>query len=132
MKKFALTKEERIKSFKIIEVLFKEGKSVKVFPFTIKWIIRSSDKARISVGFSVPKRFIKKAHLRNLIRRRIKEVLRKNKYIIIKPLHNNNIHIYFFIIYNTNVVENYTFINNKLVQTLHVLKNELLADSFSS
>ncbi|MFD0761599.1 ribonuclease P protein component [Lutibacter aestuarii] len=80
--KYTLGKEEKLKSRKLIEQLFEEGQRVKSYPIQIKYLsLNHSGEFPIKVGFSVPKRLIKLAVNRNRIKRLMREVYRKNKYL---------------------------------------------------
>ena len=83
MVKYSLNKKERLSSKKQISSLFKEGHSVFKYPFKLFYkIIPAPDNSVSPVLFSVsvPKRKIKKAVKRNLIKRRTREAYRLNKY----------------------------------------------------
>ncbi|MGI9569386.1 MAG: ribonuclease P protein component, partial [Desulfobulbia bacterium] len=73
-------KEEKLKSKKVIERLFEEGKRIKSFPLQLVFLkIDHQGESPFKVGFSVPKRQIKLAVDRNRIKRVIKEAYRNNK-----------------------------------------------------
>ncbi|MHB1147800.1 MAG: ribonuclease P protein component [Lutibacter sp.] len=81
--KFTLGKEEKLKSRKLIEHLFAEGKRVKSFPLQLIYLQISHDSEfPVKVGFSVPKRVVKLAVDRNRIKRMMREAYRLNKYLI--------------------------------------------------
>lgn len=81
--KYTLGKNEKLKSRKLIEHLFSEGKRVKSFPLQLIYLQISHDSEfPIKVGFSVPKRVVKLAVDRNRIKRMMREVYRLNKYLI--------------------------------------------------
>ncbi len=80
-------KDEKLKSAKLIEQLFKEGKSVSKDGFTLVYLIqdiRSMYPAR--AGFSVPKRNFKHAVDRNRIKRLMREVYRTRKIVLYEKL----------------------------------------------
>ncbi len=78
-----LPKSEILRSKKIIQELFRAGSSfLYLYPLQIRWISASSKQGSTifpQVLFIVPKKKFKKAVVRNLLRRRLKEVYRKNK-----------------------------------------------------
>lgn len=75
-----LSKVLKLKSKKQIETLFKVGKTIKGYPLILVYH-KESLEVPFKVGFSVSKRFFKKAVHRNLIKRLIRENFRKKKYI---------------------------------------------------
>ena len=71
---------EKLKSKKLIEQLFSEGKSVSVFPLRLMFIETSFDEdVKRKVGVSVSKKNFKKAVDRNKIKRLLREVYRLSK-----------------------------------------------------
>lgn len=79
--KYTLGKEEKLKSRKLIEQLFLEGKRVKSYPFQLIYLEKEhAAEFPIQVGFSVPKRNIKLAVNRNRIKRVMREIYRLNKF----------------------------------------------------
>jgi ribonuclease P protein component len=80
-------KDEKLKSDKLIEQLFKEGKSVSKDGFTLVYLIQdiqSMYPAR--AGFSVPKRNFKHAVDRNRAKRLMREVYRTRKIMLYEKL----------------------------------------------
>lgn len=78
--KFTFKKKDRLKSQKLIEKLFLEGKSVTSFP--LKLIYLKTEVAgdhTIKAGVSVSKRNFKKAVDRNRIKRLLRECYRLNR-----------------------------------------------------
>ena len=85
--KFTFNKKEKLKSQKLIEKLFDEGKSVTVFPLRMLYLKTTHDDgSTIKTGVSVSKRNFKKAVQRNRIKRLLREAYRLNK-----PEYFNNI-----------------------------------------
>ena len=73
-------KIEKLKSKKLIEKLFSEGRSVSSYPLRIVYLQTEFDDNCISkVGVSVSKRHFKKAVDRNRIKRVMREAYRLNK-----------------------------------------------------
>jgi len=75
----SIKKEKRLKSAVSIEILFKEGNPVFVYPIraVINWT-EPRDTAPWKVGFSVSKRLYKKAVDRNRIKRIMREAFRQH------------------------------------------------------
>ena len=84
-----LSREERLRSKRLVERLFAEGHGGFVYPFRYVCLIDNGPAAAgsgsahpASVLFTVPKRFHKRANKRNLLRRRTREAYRLNKRIL--------------------------------------------------
>lgn len=76
----SFSKKEKLKSKKLIDQLFNEGKSVSVFPFRMVYLQASfKNNINAQVGVSVSKRHFKKAVDRNRIKRLLRETYRLNK-----------------------------------------------------
>mgnify|MGYP001598477136 CR=1 FL=1 len=76
----AFVKLEKLKSKKIIDQLFNEGKSVSNNRFTLVYLIQSLDTFYpAQVGFSVSKKLFKNAVDRNRIKRLMREAYRLHK-----------------------------------------------------
>lgn len=85
--KFTLGKQERLKSKKLIENLYKNGKSIKVFPFRMVYLrIEHTSDFPVQVGVSVAKRNFKKAPDRNRLKRLMRECYRLQKGIVYETI----------------------------------------------
>lgn len=82
---FTFSKKEKLKSKKLIEQLFVQGKSVAAFPLRLVYLPIEQENAITQAGFSVPKKNFKLAVQRNRIKRQLREVYRLQK-----PLFFNN------------------------------------------
>ncbi|HTO34680.1 MAG TPA: ribonuclease P protein component [Flavobacterium sp.] len=79
--KFTFNQKEKLKSQKLIELLFAEGQSVMAYPLRLVYLnMSSSEDVLIKAGVSVSKRQFKKAVDRNRIKRLIREAYRLNKH----------------------------------------------------
>lgn len=97
-------KKERLKSREQILSLFREGSPTKSGNLKLIWryyeIPESGTNApSIKIGFSVPKKKIKKAVKRNRIKRKLREIYRLHKDTLINPLTNQKIELNLFVIY---------------------------------
>ncbi|GGW43761.1 ribonuclease P protein component [Arenibacter certesii] len=86
-KKFSLPTKEKLKSKKLIEKLFAEGRSITQYPIRLIYLkIDFEDDAHCKVGVTASKRNFKSAVKRNRIKRLMREGYRLNKHLIF----NNN------------------------------------------
>jgi ribonuclease P protein component len=130
MEKYYFKKEERLCSQKIIDSLFLEGNVFTLFPFRIYWSLTDSELTfPARVAFSISKKKIKKAVDRNLIKRRIKEAYRKNKYNLYQDLESKNQHIVFILYYLADNLMNYSELEEKIKLILKKLKNKYESSS---
>ena len=83
---FKYSKQDKLKSKKLIEQLFTEGKSVTAYPLKLIYLkTEFEDDSILKTGVSVSKRLHKTAVDRNRIKRLLREAYRLNK-----PLYFNN------------------------------------------
>lgn len=85
--KFTFNQKEKLKSKKLIEKLFTEGKSVSSFPLRLVYLPTVfDDGVLVKTGVSVSKRHFKTAVDRNRVKRLMREAYRLNK-----AVHFNNL-----------------------------------------
>tara|TARA_R110000850_G_scaffold271031_2_gene404794 strand:+ start:188571 stop:188945 length:375 start_codon:yes stop_codon:yes gene_type:complete len=81
--KFGYSKAEKLKSRKVIESLFTEGKSVGVFPLRLFYIeLSDAENVPFKTAVSVSKKNFRGAVQRNYIKRLLREAFRLNKHKI--------------------------------------------------
>lgn len=137
MSEQTLTRAERLRSLKVIRRLFEEGRSGFVYPFRYLWladedegtseIVGASTTEVVSGGvevlFSVPKRFLKRANKRNLVRRRAKEAYRLGKGEIVAAAGKRKVRI--ALVYSTKKIHEYRTINNAIERILGEISRNL-------
>lgn len=80
MGSFRFPKAERLSSRKTIETLFESGSAFSAFPLKVIYTIATSGKSQVLI--SVPARTFRKATDRNMLKRRIREGYRLNKFML--------------------------------------------------
>ena len=145
MSEQTLTRAERLRSLKVIRRLFEEGRSGFVYPFRYLWLAAEDEGATeiveastteiveasatevvsggVEVLFSVPKRFLKRANKRNLVRRRAKEAYRLGKGEIVAAAGQRKVRI--ALVYSTKKIHEYRTINNAIERILGEISRNL-------
>jgi ribonuclease P protein component len=118
-KRFSLAKGERLKSRKLIDQLFSEGKSFAAAPYRIYYL--SIDKEalgrsvfNIQFGVGVSGRNFKKAVDRNRIKRLTREAYRLQKAELKEILSANNRHLNLFVIYTAKELPIFDTVKEKV------------------
>ncbi len=118
-RRYTLGKEERLKSRKVIELLFKEGKSFSNFPFRVVWkYLQQENNFFLQAGFTVSPKYFKKAVDRNRIRRLMKEGYRLQKNELQQNLEHSNKRLGIFFIYVGKEIPEYPLIVEKIAAIL--------------
>ncbi len=92
--KFTLGKQERLKSKKLIEKLYTEGKTIKIFPLKMVYLkTNHTSNYPAQVGVSVPKRNFRLAVHRNRLKRLLRETYRLQKFIVYNSLEGQYVYM---------------------------------------
>lgn len=114
-----LRKTERLYDKIAIEDLFKTGKSLNIAPLRLMYLVAEGIvKPSVKVVFTVPRRNFKKAVDRNLLKRRMREAYRKNKYILSGVAETNLKHYNLMFVYTARDKALYAEIESKIVIAL--------------
>ena len=118
-----LRKTEIINHKKKIDQLFKSGNRFLVDEFQVVYSTSNSYDNWFNILISVPKKKIKLASARNLLKRRIKEVIRRKKEKYILKLKDKKKQLKIAFIYNSEKVITYKDIEEKInLNLLRLLK----------
>lgn len=110
---------EKLKSKKLIEQLFKSGKSVSSFPVKLIYTtVPFEEDVLIKASVSVSKRRFKNAVDRNRIKRLLRESYRLNKSIIHNELQEQYVCMF---LYLGKEMPNFNELNGKMERLLHKL-----------
>lgn len=123
--KQSFKKTERLKSSKAIESLFEKGTSVSEYPFKFIWLpADASQPAPVQTCIAVPKRKVRLATGRNLIKRRIKESFRRRKGLLYEYLHAQQKRIMLMVLYNGKPDMDFATIDTALARGLQKLAKQ--------
>jgi ribonuclease P protein component len=132
MTDFKFSKSERLKGRKYVEHLFQTGKSVYKYPIRVVYNYdpKGIDDnvpagSQLKVAFSVPKRKIRSAVKRNLIRRRVKEAYRlnRNQIIVSSSVDLNQHQLHLIFIYQHTEILDYKVIEKSVEKLLKAVLN---------
>lgn len=124
--KFSLGSDKRLKSQKKIDRLFTEGKRIQKFPLRAVFFAEESETPKIQIAVSVPKKLVKKANNRNLIKRRMREAFRLNQYQL-----NTSQNLEIMFIYSTSEIMDYAKIEKSmkvLIDSLNSLSDDNISE----
>lgn len=116
-------KEYKLTGKKLLEEVYKEGETLKEYPFIVKWRFIQNEKAAIQVALTVPKRNFKLAVTRNLLKRRIRESIRLNKQPLESKLNAEHKQLAIFVIYTGKETQKSVFIAKKINTILQKLES---------
>lgn len=112
---FTFKKEERLCSKKLIEELFHSGSSFLLYPFRVTWLAAPLPaRVPVQIVINVSKRRFKRAHDRNLIKRRIREAYRLHKDLDLYPYISEEEKLLLAVNFIGKEISSYQFIEKKL------------------
>jgi len=122
---YTFRKEEKLCSQKIIGDIFLSGTSFLCYPFKVVWKYEQLESSfPAQVVFSVPKRLFKRAHDRNLLKRRMREAYRLKKDGLYQSLGLKGEKMAVMIVYIAREELDYGVINNAMTKVIDRLKNK--------
>ena len=125
-KPFSYSKEEKLKSRKLLEQLFSKGRSINIFPLKV-FYLQPPEKLDfyIKTGVGVSGRNFKKAVQRNQIKRLLREAYRTEKTALHAFLKEQGKQVAVFILYIDKAAPVFATIKEKMPIALKRLMNEL-------
>ncbi|WP_044217915.1 ribonuclease P protein component [Chitinophaga pinensis] len=127
MKTYSFNKEERLKSRKLIETLFREGKAFSVFPYRIVYmqVDQPLSKYPVQVGFSASTKRFPHAVDRNRVKRLTRECWRLQKQEFYNTLQQQSRQLLVFFIYTDKKIAPYATLHHKISVILKKLEKEV-------
>ena len=123
---FEFPKNQKLCNEKSIARLFENGNSISEQPFRIIYNIdNNNEDVFLKALIVVPKKRVRLASDRNVIKRRVKEAYRLQKTELEKYLKSNNHQLNLAIIYQKHKILDYKLIEVKIKLLLSRLKEEL-------
>jgi ribonuclease P protein component len=125
-KQFTLGKNERLKSRKLIEQLFKTGKSFNTPPFRVYYQLTKNEKeklpkGKLQFGAGVSSRNFKKAVDRNRIKRLTREAYRLQNFLLKERINESEQSLSVFFIYTGRELPDFNLVKDKTVIALKKL-----------
>ncbi|MCE3280637.1 MAG: hypothetical protein K0S44_2828 [Bacteroidetes bacterium] len=118
------TKAERLCSKVIMDKVFETGKVIVVPSFKLIWLkADKKEEQPVQIVITVPKRNFKRAVDRNKLKRRIREVYRKNKEVLYSSISSES--YYMMLIYTGRSIIEYKEIEEKILKLLQRLVPEI-------
>lgn len=133
--RYTLKKDDRLKSRKIIEQLFKEGKTFSVFPLRIIYSSTlpalSDSNNLLKAAFGVSSKNFKKAVDRNRIKRLLRESYRLQKKLLKEQLSTSDKKMAVFFMFNGKEMTDHKTIYDKMQKSIGRLQKIIHEDSAS-
>ncbi len=117
---FTFPKAQKLKRKRDIDELFTSGKSLSISILRVNYrIINEGSDYPLLAGFSVSKKTFKKAVMRNLIKRRMREAYRLNKHFVADKLKGLKLTIHLMFIYKADRVISFDEIEKIMIELLN-------------
>lgn len=113
---------ERVKSKKLAQELFEKGSSFFLYPFVVRYCT-DQEVCNTQVLISAPKKKLRKAVQRNLVKRRIREAYRLNKFLLLDNISSKP--VVFSLVYVAGKPLKYQIIDQKIQALLVQMVDEI-------
>ena len=125
-KEFSYNKQEKLKSRKQLDALFKKGKSFTAFPLKVFFAFADDMQDNIiKTGVGVSSRHFKKAVHRNRVKRLLREAYRTEKLSLHEALGQRNKKLAVFLLYIDKTLPEYILLKEKMQLCIQRLIHEV-------
>ena len=124
-KEFSYNKQEKLKSKKQLDRLFKIGKSFTVFPVKVFFVLVDEQDNIIKTGVGVSSRHFKKAVHRNRIKRLLREAYRTEKLPLHASLNKTEKKLAVFLLFIDKAMPEYALLKQKMQLCIQRLIHEV-------
>ena len=124
-KKFSYNKQEKLKSKKQLDRLFKSGKSFTVFPVKVFFVFADEQDNIIKAGVGVSSRHFKNAVHRNRIKRLLREAYRTEKLPLHTSLNKTGKKLAVFLLFIDKAMPAYALLKQKMQLCIQHLIHEV-------
>jgi len=129
-RKYTLSKNERLKSLKVIRNLFEQGQKFKTSPLIVYYHFHEKknsdpDPFPLKMGVSVGAKYFRKAVDRNLLKRRMREAFRQQKLTLQEQLTQSHMLLDVFFVYAHASISEYNMIRDAIKFALEKLSTIL-------
>lgn len=124
-KEFSYNKQEKLKSKKQLDRLFKSGKSFTVFPVKVFFVFADEQDNIIKTGVGVSSRHFKKAVHRNRIKRLLREAYRTEKLPLHASLNKTGKKLAVFLLFIDKTMPEYALLKQKTQLCIQRLIHEV-------
>lgn len=127
MAKYTLKKKEILSGQIKINEVFNSGKALFVYPLKIFYNQNedsTTHESKVLFSVSIPKKIFKRAVDRNLLKRRIREAYRLNKFFLSDNI-INDIQLSFMLVYVGKKIESFSKIEKSILQIISLLNEKI-------
>jgi ribonuclease P protein component len=125
IKQFSYNKTEKLKSRKLIEHLFSNGKSINMFPVKLLYDYVEEADTSLKAGVTASSRNFKKAVERNRVKRVLREAYRLQKPALLQLLEAKGLSIALFFIYTGKELPEFAEVQKRINLILQKLAKKI-------